>query len=597
MSNNLTKVLAAGLLIFIFVISVLTIRNDSLTMDELAHLPAGYSYLTQRDMRLNPEHPPLIKDLSALPLLFIKDINFPSEIKAWQEDVNGQWKFGSSFLFKSNNPAEEMIFWGRIPMILILVLLGFYVFIWTRELFGNTASLIALSLFSFSPTLLAHGRLVTTDVGAAAGVFIATYYFIKFLKKTSSVSLKQAWQTGKKSLLLAGIALGLAQLAKFSLILLLPFFGIIVVIWAMAKSPNFKEFLKVFARYFALCILIGLITLTVIWLVYQYHVWDYPPERQLSDTEFTLTSFNQDAAKVVVWMSDKPILRPMGQYLLGLFMILQRASGGNTGFFFGEISAAGWKSYFPTVYLIKEPLTFHILTIISILCLIWLVQKSLRKNSLKTTFNNWVKYHFVEIASLIFIAIYWIVSLRSNLNIGVRHLLPVFPFTILLISGMISFYLRPPFPKAKKAFLAVLILWQIYSVITIYPSFLAYFNESIGKGQGHEYTVDSNLDWGQDLKRLNQWLDKNNIDQVYINYFGGSDINYYLKGKNLPWWGDRNPAELPKGSYLAVSATLLQGGKGKPSPSYNEPTGYYNWLNQYEPVAVIGYSIFVYHIE
>ncbi|GAI57384.1 unnamed protein product, partial [marine sediment metagenome] len=169
-------------------------------MDEVAHLPAGYSYLTQKDMRLNPEHPPLIKDLAAFPLLFIKGINFPSEIKDWKEDINGQWGFGYYFLYGAGNPADIMIFWGRIPMVLILILLGFYIFKWARELFGPKVALLALFLFSFSPTFFAHGRLVTTDVGAAAGVFIATYYFLGALKNPS-----------KRSIIFAGIAFGLAE--------------------------------------------------------------------------------------------------------------------------------------------------------------------------------------------------------------------------------------------------------------------------------------------------------------------------------------------------------------------------------------------------
>lgn len=111
MSNQKTKIIATLLLIFVFLVAIFSIKDDSLTMDELAHLPAGYSYLTQKDMRLNPEHPPLIKDLAAIPLLFIKGIKFPSEIKAWKEDINGQWNFGSYFLYKMGNPADKMIFW------------------------------------------------------------------------------------------------------------------------------------------------------------------------------------------------------------------------------------------------------------------------------------------------------------------------------------------------------------------------------------------------------------------------------------------------------------------------------------------------------
>ncbi len=224
MSNRLTSVIAACLLIFMFFLAVFSMKDDSATMDEVAHLPAGYSYLTQKDMRLNPEHPPLIKDLAALPLLFIKGINFPSEIAAWKDDVNGQWGFGYHFLYGAGNPADKMIFWGRIPMVLILILLGFYIFKWAKELFGNKAAVLSLFLFSFSPTFLAHGRLVTTDVGAAAGVLIATYYFIKALKNPS-----------KKSIIFAGIAFGLAELCKFSVILLIPFFAFLSLTWWLVK--------------------------------------------------------------------------------------------------------------------------------------------------------------------------------------------------------------------------------------------------------------------------------------------------------------------------------------------------------------------------
>ena len=152
MSNRTANIIAVLLLVFMFTVAVLSMKDDSATMDELAHLPAGYSYLTQKDMRLNPEHPPLLKDLAAFPLLFIKGIKFPSEIKAWQEDINGQWVFGNHFLYKAGNPADLMIFWGRIPMILILILLGFYIFKWSRELFDNKAAILSLFLFSFSPT-------------------------------------------------------------------------------------------------------------------------------------------------------------------------------------------------------------------------------------------------------------------------------------------------------------------------------------------------------------------------------------------------------------------------------------------------------------
>ena len=578
LTNRVTNIIAFLLLIFMFVLAVFSMKDDSVTMDELAHLPAGYSYLTQKDMRLNPEHPPLMKDLAAIPLLFIKNINFPSEIGAWKEDVNGQWAFGFNFLYQSGNPVDKMIFWGRIPMILILILLGFYIFKWTKELFGQKTAILALFLFSFSPTFLAHGRLVTTDVGAAAGVFIATYYFIKAFQ-----------QPIKKNIILAGIAFGLAELCKFSVILLVPLFAILALAWWLVKLGTWRKALKIF-------ILVMLIGYILIWPIYQYHVWNYPAERQVRDAGVALSDYPDLIKKPILFATDKPILRPYAQYLTGLLMVFHRAAFGNTTYFLGEVSNLGWKNYFPVVYSIKEPLTLHILTLIAFLYAAWLIKKPFWQNTFQRT-GSWIKNHYPEFSMLCFIGLYWTVSLASSLNIGVRHLLPVFPFTILLVSRMTGNLIKSPFLKLKCTILGILILWQAVSVISIYPHFLAYFNELAGgPNQGYVYTVDSNLDWGQDLKRLKNWVEENKIDKIYVDYFGGGDAKYYLKEKYAPWWGTSDSKEFPKGNYLAVSATFLQGGRGIPTPGFNQPYGYYHWLDKYTPVAKIGYSIFVYYI-
>jgi len=118
LSNKTTNILAAAMLATMVVLTFGAMIGDSLTMDEKAHLPAGYSYVTQKDMRLNPEHPPLVKDMAGIPLLFIKNIHFPYDSPAWTSQVNSQWDFGEALLFNSNNPADEMIFWGRLPMII-----------------------------------------------------------------------------------------------------------------------------------------------------------------------------------------------------------------------------------------------------------------------------------------------------------------------------------------------------------------------------------------------------------------------------------------------------------------------------------------------
>jgi hypothetical protein len=579
MSNRNTNLIAFALLLIMFFMAVFSMKDDSVTMDEVAHLPAGYSYLTQKDMRLNPEHPPLLKDLAAAPLLFIKGIKFPSDIKSWKDDVNGQWDFGAYFLYKTGNPADQMIFWGRMPMILILILLGFYIFKWAKELFGNKAALLALFLFSFSPTFLAHGRLVTTDVGAAAGVLIATYYFLKAL-----------YLPTRKNIILAGISLGIAELCKFSVILLIPAFVFYGLIWWLVKLGNFKQTLKTLFSVF-------IIAFVLIWPVYQYHVWNYPPEMQVRDATNNLAAYPDFIKKPILWMADKPVIRPYAQYFTGLLMVFNRVTSGNTTYFLGEVSNRGWRNYFPIIYAIKETLAFHILTVISLIYAFWFVKKSEGKNLLNKA-SNLVKSYFSEFACLAFIGIYWAASLIGTLNIGVRHLLPTFPFTILLVSAIIVSWLKEPYLKLKYSIMAILILWQTISIFSIYPHFLAYFNELVdGPNKGYIYAVDSNLDWGQDLKRLATWVDEKGIDRIYIDYFGGSDPNYYLKEKNYRWSCDRNKEEFPKGNYLAVSATFLQGGSGKAAKGFNQTTGCYRWLSNYQPIAKIGYSIFVYKID
>ncbi len=573
------NIIAALLLLFMLIVSILSMKGDSLTMDELAHIPSGYGYMHEQDYRLNPEHPPLLKDLSAVPLLLM-DLEFDKQFQAWKEDVNGQWSMGWKFIFGSNNPTEKMIFWSRIPMILILLIFGYYIFRWTKGLFGPTTGLLSLFLFSFSPTFIAHGRYVTTDVGAAAAFFIATYYFIRWLKNPK-----------KKNLIIAGIVFGIAQLVKFSLFILVPFLGLILLIWIIVSKKRFWKYVWKF-------ILIIIIGYLVIFPIYQYHVLNYPPEKQVSDTQHILESHSiPPLANSIIWMADKPILRAYSQYSLGLLMVFQRTAGGNTTFFLGEVSSTAWPLYFPIVYIIKTPLALHLLTIIALLFLAWQIKP---RKYIQKLFPH-IKKYFAEYAMLVFLAVYWTLSIKSNLNIGVRHVLPTFPFTYILISGQIK-RISERIKRKKIAvgfylLLTILLGWYAFSSLSIFPYYLTYFNELAGGAKnGYKYVTDSNLDWGQDLKRLNKWAESKGIEKIKVDYFGGSDVNYYLGDKYEEWHSDYSPQKA-KNSYLAVSATFLQQSRAIPTKGFDEPTDRYMWLYRYEPVAVIGNSIFVYYIQ
>jgi len=600
------NILAAMLLTLFGLLAVTSMWNDNANYDERIHLPAGYSYITQQDMRLNPEHPPLVKDLAALPLLFMK-INFPfqswgwntpltaysSRTLAWQTDVS----FGNDLLYYSGNDAQNMMRYGRIPIILIGILLGFYIFRFVRELWGDLAGIIALTFYSFSPTFLAHTRLVTTDVAAAAAFFISFYYLYKWLKAPT-----------RRNLGVFGIVLGLGLLTKFSTFLLIPIFGFIVFAWILLHG-QWKKYLGGF-------ILVLLIAYLVVGAVYAYHTWNYPAEKQAIDTAFVLSTFGfRPLANLSIWISSQPVLRAWGHYFLGFLMVLQRSGGGNTTYYLGEVSANGSRSYFPIVYLLKEPLAYILLTFFALFLALkkFIAYKTSGGKSFRQDFSNLLKNNFAEFGMLAIIVVYWAFSIKSNLNIGVRHVLPTLPFIYTLTARQISFWIKGGIQERisnyhgfwqlfslywrrfKRGFIiAVLFIWAVTSVVSAWPSFLAYFNGIAGgSNYGYKFVVDSNLDWGQDILRLAQFIEKNNIKEIKMDYFSGAPAEYYIKTAKI----DSYNREVPQKGWLAVSATILMGAcKGDKIPcSYSERA--YTWLDSYKPVAKIGYSIFVYDIK
>jgi 4-amino-4-deoxy-L-arabinose transferase-like glycosyltransferase len=547
-------------------------------MDELAHIPAGFSYLYQNDYRLNPEHPPLIKDLAAIPLMSL-NLNFPENHPSWRTGVNNQWWFGNQFMFKSQNNPDQIMFLARIPMIIVMILFCLFIFFYAKKLVGPNFAILALIFSAFSPTILAHGRLVTTDVGAAFGAILATYFWIYFLKDPSL-----------KNLLYAGVVLGASMLVKFSLILLIPFFAILTILWPILKEGlNLKEILK----YLAKAILAGIVAVVlIIWPFYYFHTFGYPQQKQIADTEEIVASNPWKPLKnLCLWMTKHNFTRPLAHYLLGLLMATQRVSYGNTVYFLGTVSGGGIKYYFPLVYLMKIPLA---LIILMLFLLIFFFSKI--KNLEFLTIKKFSLKHFDIVAFLIFLAIYWFTSIGGNLNIGVRHLLPVFPFTyLLLVFGVKSTYesLKDRTRKIFLGFLVTIILWYVLSSLLCFPHYLTYFNEAfLGPKNGYKYVVDSNYDWGQDLKRLQEFVKKNNIQKIYVDYFGGDDVEYRLGEK----WVKFDPRKEKPIGWFAVSATFLQGGRGKPIRGFNQPTGYYRWLDSYIPITRAGNSIFIYYI-
>jgi 4-amino-4-deoxy-L-arabinose transferase-like glycosyltransferase len=626
------------LLVWLAATSLLTIMlllmlgsswEDSLTFDEPAHIAAGYAYLRFRDARLNYEHPPLLKMLAAIPLLPLWP-HFPLTSSAWQDANNGQWETAFLFLYRSGNDPHHIAALARLGPIALTVLLGFVLFLWTRQWAGSGSALLTLFLFVFSPTMLAHGRLVTTDVAAALGVTLAGFVFIHFLSTP-----------GRKTALLSGLALGIALLCKFSTFLLVPFMAALTLLW-MGLKP------KRILRYLFGLVIIGLSAALLVLLFYLWTTAHYPPERQLRDSYLALfwvadgpagrvgnesiddyfTFLRQDRtrdlracvglhpaqhrprlrrcpADLVIFLADKPLLRAWGHYLYGLVWTLARARAGTPAsfpfYFLEEVSVSGRPSYFPMVYAVKEPLPFHLLTataLLLVLIRLWSSAWSLH------AILNWLRGHPSETFMLGWIALYWSITINANLNIGVRHLLPAFPFTFILVSREIGQWLTHPREtsfrsmlkeSAKGVWVAAILIWQCVSVVLVYPSFLAYFNEAAGgPAGGAHYVVDSNLDWGQDLRRLRRFVEAQGIEKIAVNYFGTSFDRYELGEKLILWRSALGPYQ----GWLAVSATVLKVAQARWDPALgHKGEDSYHWLQGKEPMAKIGYSIFVYDLR
>lgn len=633
--KRLAPQLFALMAVAFLVVSILISNQESTTMDEKAHIPAGYSYVKYQDMRINPEHPPLLKDIAGLPLLFLNPAPImPKTDPLWESGDYlepgkfpegpartwglAQWAFGDKILHENGNNANVITFWSRFPMIFVSLLLGFFIFRWTRELAGTVAGLFGALLYFANPNIIAHSHYVTTDIGIAAFVFISFYYFVRSLKAPT-------W----KNVIISGIFLGLAQLAKFSAVLLFPIFGMFAVLYGLVIAVNqvpgaWKTRLKnafIYGFKYGVSVLICFV---VVWMLYVPNTWNMPGEviAEIARAQFPNDrAVGRIAEASVIFMSNNPVLKPLAEYFLGLFMVFARVAGGNTYYFLGHVSNQASSWYFPVVFFLKEtlPMLFLIAATTG-----YTVARAV-KNITQTSWRSWAllltdtfRDRIAQAMMIFFIAFYSYVSITGNLNIGFRHLFPILPFIYVLVAKVVFDVLkRVEHENFTKNLLTMFIGILAFIIVAIpalsYPSYLSYFNP-IGGGHrgGYEYVTDSNYDWGQDLKRLGEFVRDYNtcveasfglpackelsqmttprvpINAVRVDYFGGSNPRYHLGDKYIPWHSHK----APESGWYAISIGFLMENLHK---THNPGDQTYEWLRDQDPAARIGDSIFVFY--
>jgi len=558
-------------------LAIASMRTQSATFDEGSHLPAGYTYLKLGDHRLNPEHPPLVKTLAALPLLFM-DVTMKPDDEAWA--LRRQWEFGKRFLYRWND-ADRLLFWGRLPIVALGALLGASVFSWTRRRHGLRAAILALFLCVLSPDVLAHGQLVTTDVGIALFMFLSVVAFDAVSRRVSP---------GRVAL--AGLAAGAAFASKFSAVLLLPILAGLALVAILAPEPVTlalpgrapRELTRRGARAAAMVAVlaaVGVSSLLIVWAAYGFRS-RLSPDPDV-EAAFEWSRVEPDGA------IQKPLARAVRAsgvlpeaFVFGFFRFFKHAEP-RPAFLLGRVSNEGWWYFFPVTFLLKTP--------VPLLVLLALAVATRRRHR-----RPWRE----ELVIWLPVGIYAAVAVVRALNIGHRHLLPIYPFLFVAAGRVADWAFPPPPSRARIPALVVSALcgWHAASTALIHPHYLAYVNElGGGPANGYRLFADSNLDWGQDLKSLKAYLDRHRIGTVKLSYFGTADPAYYaIPGDLLPSHMLPPPRvttrEVKPGDLLAVSATDLQ---GVYLPPEDQPL--MARLREEKPIDNVGYSILIYRAD
>lgn len=560
----------------IFVTVVLTSNLEkSLTFDEAFHITSGHTHWTYNDYRLTPDNGNLAKRWIALPLVF-QSLKFPDKDNI-QWSQSNQVDVSRDFVFHPENDSDQIVWSGRVMMALAGVALCLTIFFLSRHFFGLSGAWVSLLACMFSPTILAHSRLMTSDL-------ITSMTFLWSLAALWHVLHKLTWT----SLTLSALATTAVILSKFSGMIVI-FLALILAVFRVAAGREWLVSLKrgkaaqtVTSRR-RQALLVGAVVLWhlvlglfFIWMAYgfRYSMFYKPSPSNHPPKGLDVNLNNLGSLGPVVGTLKNFRLAPES-FIFGVSSVLG-FSEGRRGYMNGEVSQKGWRTYFPFTFLVKTSWPILILILLAL-------SRGLsgpappgksRASGLFESFYKFAPY-------LIFIAVYSVLAIRSSLNIGHRHILPIYP-PILLLLGSLGAWLSTK-PIWKRGLLYGLGLALVIECCWIYPHYLSYFNGLIRPKNAYHHLVDSNLDWGQDLPTLKKWLDKEAVNDsssakgdIVISYFGFAKPSYYgVKARDVAGYHTKNGVSVPrpwKAGYFCVSAsvfkTVYSGAPGPWTPEY-----------------------------
>ena len=529
----------SALLTLFWWLAVSASRAKSQTSDELPHIAAGYAYDRFGDFRLQPENGNLPQRLYGLPGL-AAGARFPSDAENWS--VARYWHLAWDYFYALDNPTDRIVQQARSLNALLGAALGLLIFWLAHRHFGPGGGLLALAFYVFAPNFLTHSALATSDVCAAFFLTLAPWLFWRHLALRDSASGT-----------LAALASGLTLVAKFNGLLIVPLYALLCVadVWLRA-DPNIRVRGRRFVANFALGLLQAAAAIIIIWAFYNFRFSARGPDMPALDPSDWMMERILPAAGATRTVIETALSRQLlpEAWLYGLTNVLAGAAA-RPSFLAGEHSNHGWWQFFPTLFLTKTPLAMLGA------CVLALVAGLLAWRRADTSHRRaWL---IASCPLFLTALLVWLTALRSNLNIGDRHILAVYP-PLFVALGILA--TRRTFVVAALA----LLIGQAFSSFSIRPHYQAYFNPIAGgPAQAYRLVADSSLDWGQDLPTLRVWLEKHRrpSEKFYLGYFGSAWPPHYgvrphafLPAANYVVRPPHVPYELEPGLYC-LSATIL----------------------------------------
>jgi hypothetical protein len=553
------------------------IHGASLTWDEGDHIFAGYESWKTGDLGMNPEHPPMVKMVATLPLLPLQ-LTVPKLQGRYFKTES--YMDGRELLFR-NGPAngghyssETLVLRVRLFAMVFTLAAALLVFFAAQEMFSTTAGLIALAIFCFEPNLLAHGAYVTTDMGASCTFFATIYAFWRYVKQPSLARLA-----------VTGLAAGLALAAKHSTVLLAPMLllliaGELVRTWRVRRRDRAARTVPmVTAKLLGAFAVIALMAITLLWAFYGFRYAARPAGLALSPTlAATTVPLAAHEAAGILFVARHHLLPESWIYGLVDVRVVANAT---PSFLLGKVYPHGTWIYFPLDFVIKSTLAMMVLLALTAFA----------------AMRGWLK-HGRELWFLTAPpALYFLVSMGSHLNIGARHILPVYVFCCALCGAGAAALLQHD--RRWTWVVAVLLLFHAGSSLHAAPNYIAYSNEAWGgPTQTYRYLSDSNTDWAQQLIATSAYVREHNIHDCWIAYFAAPFIepeDYGIPCRHLPTFDSMSVDEIDASPATLNGPVLVSAGDLNGFEFGSSVLNPYEPMMHAQPDAFIQDGIFVYN--